>query len=167
MPFAFETQRHCLLANKILEVRKIMKRQFQFLCLGVFLFVATGAVAAGVSAQSPGPATTAPSGAPQTNTSTMATSKDRCLNCHGPFDKLAAATTNHMAASGERITPHRYVPHDSKDAKAIPECGNCHQSHPVRPTASDLAVLPKSNVQWCYTNCHHENNFTPCKNCHN
>jgi hypothetical protein len=167
MRFPFETEGRSLLPNKILAVRKIMKRQFQFVCVGVFLFVAIGTVTAGVSAQSTGAATIAPSGAPQTGASTMATSKDRCLNCHGPFDKLAAAAANYMAPNGERVTPHHYVPHDSKDTKAIPECSNCHQSHPVRPTASDLAVLPKPNVQWCYTNCHHENNFTPCKNCHN
>ena len=83
---------HSLLANEILAVRKIMKSQFQFVCVGVLLLVATGTIAAGVSAQPTGAATTAPSGAPQTGASTMATSKDHCLNCHGPFDKLAAAT---------------------------------------------------------------------------
>ena len=143
-----------------------MKRQFQFMCVWIFLFVTIGLVTPRVSAQSPGAKTAAPPTTPQTNTSMTGSSKDRCLNCHGPFDKLAAATPNYMAQSGERITPHRYVPHDSKEAKAIPECYNCHQPHPVRPALTDLAALPKPNVQWCYTSCHHENHFTPCKNCH-
>jgi len=105
-------------------------------------------------------------GTSQTNPPAIANSKDVCLNCHGPFDKLAAATSNYKAPSGEVITPHRYVPHDSKEAKGIPECSNCHQPHPAEPTASDLATLPKPDVQWCYTACHHKNNFEPCKDCH-
>ena len=35
MPFSFETEGYSLLPNKILAVRKIMKRQFQFVCVGV------------------------------------------------------------------------------------------------------------------------------------
>jgi hypothetical protein len=127
-----------------------MKRKFLFIWIGVFLYVAT-IISSGTS---------------QTNAPTMAASKDLCLNCHGPFDKLAAAAANYMAPSGEKTTPHRYVPHHSKEAKAIPECSNCHQSHSVDPTASDLAALVKPDVQWCYTTCHHKNNFKPCQDCH-
>jgi hypothetical protein len=166
MSFSLGTEGHCLLPNKILAVRKITKRQFRFVCIGVFLFAATGTVTTGVTAQPNGAVTTAPSATLYTDASTMPASKDLCLNCHGPFDKLALATANYMAPSGERTTSHRYVPHNSKEAKTIPECSNCHQSHPVPPTASDLAVLPKPDVQWCYTTCHHKNNFTPCKDCH-
>ncbi len=101
-----------------------------------------------------------------TSTTTAAVSKDTCLDCHGPYDKLVAATSTYVAPSEEKITPHQYVPHASKEAKAILDCSNCHQSHPVPPTASDLAALPKPDVQWCYTTCHHENDFTPCKKCH-
>ncbi|HVP80464.1 MAG TPA: hypothetical protein VMV04_21480 [Thermodesulfobacteriota bacterium] len=127
-----------------------MKRRFLSLCIGVFLLVTT-IVSTDV---------------PRTNGQTTATSKEACLGCHGPFDKLAAATTGYVAPSGEKITPHRYVPHSSKEAKGIPECSNCHQPHPAEPTASDLAALAKPDVQWCYTTCHHRNNFEPCKDCH-
>jgi len=114
-----------------------------------------------------GAATAAPSGTPQKNASPpAAVSKEACLDCHGPFDKLAGASPKYVAPSGEKITPHRFVPHDSKEAKAIPGCDNCHKPHPLPPTATALAALPKPDVQWCYTACHHENNFTPCKDCH-
>jgi hypothetical protein len=131
-------------------MRRIMKRKFAFICVGVILCVLT----------------TSSSGTSQTNAPAMTASKEACLNCHGPFDKLAAATPSYKAPSGEKITPHRYVPHDSKEAKGIPECGNCHQPHPAEPTAVDLAALIKADVQWCYTTCHHKNNFEPCKGCH-
>lgn len=121
--------------------------------------------AAAIAAAAEAPSTSsAPQPTPSTNTT--AVSKDMGLDCHGPFNKLAARTSNYVAPSGEKITPHQYVPHDSKDAKAIPQCSNCHQSHPLPPTASDLATLPKPDVQWCYATCHHKNNLTPCKNCH-
>ena len=93
-----------------------------------------------------------------------AASKEACLNCHGPFDKLVA-NVNYQAPSGEKITPHRYVPHSAKEAKAIPECSNCHEPHPV-PPAANAAALPKPDVQWCYTACHHKNTFQLCKDCH-
>jgi hypothetical protein len=127
-----------------------MKGKALFIGIGVFLFVAIP-VSSGVS---------------QTNAPTMENSKEACLNCHGPFDKLAAATAGYAAPSGEKITAHRYVPHPSKEAKAIPECSNCHQPHPAPPAAGDLAALVKPDVQWCYTTCHHKNNFESCKDCH-
>ncbi len=114
-----------------------------------------------------GAATVAPSGTKQKSASPPAVAtQEACLDCHGPFDKLAAATVVYTAPSGEKITPHRFVPHDSKEAKAIPRCNNCHEPHPLPPTASALAGLPKPEVQWCYTACHHTNNFAPCKDCH-
>jgi hypothetical protein len=105
----------------------------------------------GVAAESPAPA--------------AAVSKEACLNCHGPFDKLVA-NVNYQAPSGEKIAPHRYVPHTAKEAKAIPECSNCHEPHPVPPVAGGVATLPKPDVQWCYTTCHHKNTFQLCKDCH-
>jgi len=93
-------------------------------------------------------------------------SRDMCLGCHGPFDKLVTAAPSYVAPSGEKITPHYYVPHTSKEAKAIPECSNCHQPHPVPPTAADITAMGKPGVEWCFTTCHHENDFTPCKKCH-
>jgi len=127
-----------------------MKKNFLSTWTGALLFLAI-AVSSGVS---------------QTNAPTMENSKNICLKCHGPFDKLAAATPTYTAPSGEKITPHRYVPHDLKESKGIPECSNCHQPHPVSPVTSGLAALAKPDVQWCYTTCHHMNNFKLCKECH-
>ncbi len=95
-----------------------------------------------------------------------APAENKCLNCHGPFVKLIVSTTNYVAASGEKISPHRYVPHDSKLQKDVPDCLHCH-------TAQSLTFLPakgsidlkKANVEWCYS-CHHEKNFQSCKDCH-
>ena len=38
----------------------------------------------------------------------------KCLACHGSFDKLAEKTANFKAPSGETTSPHRYVPHTDK-----------------------------------------------------
>jgi predicted CXXCH cytochrome family protein len=87
-------------------------------------------------------------------------SKDACLKCHGPFDKLTAKTANYKFPSGETTSPHRYVTHDSKD---IPECTNCHKPHPVPLTSNE--GLPKANGEWCYS-CHHIKNLQTCSTCH-
>ncbi len=126
-----------------------MKREFRFIWVMMFLLVSAS------------PAT----GGPQKSDQTAASSKDACLACHGPYDKLAAATAGYVAPGGGKITPHRYVPHETKEAKGIPECGNCHQPHPLPPAASTSATA-KPDVQWCFANCHHENNFESCKKCH-
>jgi hypothetical protein len=93
--------------------------------------------------------------------------KEACLKCHGPFSKLAEKTRGYKAPSGETTTPHRHVPHDSKEEKTIPECEQCHQKHPVPPTAEDLAALKnkKPSLDVCYK-CHHIEDFTSCKTCH-
>ena len=97
---------------------------------------------------------------------TAADSKE-CLTCHGPFDKLAEASAKYVAPSGEKGSPHRFVPHDSKKEGDIPECANCHKAHPVDPLPAKGSIdLSKVNVQWCYDTCHHEKNFEPCKKCH-
>jgi len=91
---------------------------------------------------------------------------NQCLSCH-PFDKLIEATGQYVAPSGEKTSPHRYVPHDSKKDADIPECTNCHVAHPLDPLPTQGSVdLSKVNVQYCYDTCHHEKNFTPCKSCH-
>ncbi|HUP04982.1 MAG TPA: hypothetical protein VMU19_13395 [Bryobacteraceae bacterium] len=93
--------------------------------------------------------------------------ENECLGCHGPFDKLAADTAKYVAPSGEKVSPHRYVPHDSKKEEDIPECTNCHKAHaPDAPPAAGSVDLTKVGVQWCYDACHHEKNFTSCKQCH-
>jgi hypothetical protein len=140
-----------------------MKRDIRFdfiLALGVMVAVM---VSMHVTLLPAGAAAASPSVQPGTPVNEA--SKETCLTCHGPFDKLAAST-NYQAPSGEKISPHRYVPHTAKEAKAIPECSNCHALHPVPPTTSGLTALPKPEVQWCYTACHHKNTFQPCKDCH-
>ena len=99
---------------------------------------------------------------PATAASTEAgCSKNVCLGCHGPFDKLISATANYNGweISGQVASPHRYVPHASKD---IPECSNCHKPHPVPITSKK--ELPKANGDWCYT-CHHVR-VLECGTCH-
>jgi cytochrome b subunit of formate dehydrogenase len=132
-----------------------------------------------VAATSPSQPTTGTSvavaGATATPSSSTATSpsqpavamgKDACLACHGPFDKLTALAPKYATDAGEKVNPHRYVPHDEKDAKAIQECSNCHKPHPLPPSATDIAAQSKTDVNWCYSACHHQNNFTTCKACH-
>jgi predicted CXXCH cytochrome family protein len=63
--------------------------------------------------------------------------------------------------NGDKQSPHRYVPHDSKN---IPACSNCHKPHPVPPSAADIAAMANPNPQWCYT-CHHTQVLT-CGSCH-
>jgi hypothetical protein len=108
-------------------------------------------------------ASTAPS--VQSSSPPAASSKSACLNCHGPFDALAA-NANYHAPSGEKISPHRHVPHTSTGITSIPGCDNCHAPHPVPPSPAAVAALPKPDVQWCYTACHHKNTFQLCKDCH-
>lgn len=93
-------------------------------------------------------------------------SANDCLDCHGPFNKLIEATANFQASSGEKTSPHRYVPHDSKQAVDIPECTNCHKPHSLAslPSKGDIELSAVS-VEWCYS-CHHEKNFKSCKECH-
>ena len=92
--------------------------------------------------------------------------KAKCLSCHGPFEKMTGVTDKYTAPSGEKISPHRFVPHDSKKVEDVPECTNCHTAHPINPPAHGSVDLSKVNVKWCYETCHHEKNFTSCKQCH-
>ncbi len=90
-----------------------------------------------------------------------------CLDCHGPFDTLILTSTNYVAPSGEKTSPHRYVPHDSKLAKDVPDCSHCHTAHSLDSLPAKGSVdLSKVSVQWCYATCHHEKNFKSCKDCH-
>ena len=89
-------------------------------------------------------------------------SKDACLKCHGPYDKLISATSDYLMQDGDKQikrSPHGYLPHDSKD---IPECSECHQPHPVPLTSKE--GLPKADVKWCYM-CHHTGDLQ-CGTCH-
>ena len=88
--------------------------------------------------------------------------KTKCLACHGSFDKIAAATADYETPSGEKTTPHRYIPHAEK--KDIPECTECHTPHPV--PLEDKSKVVKANIDYCYGSCHHARNLQPCSNCH-
>ena len=93
--------------------------------------------------------------------------KDTCLGCHGPFDKITDPPDKYVAPSGEKTTPHRYVPHDSKKDEDVPECTTCHTAHPLDPLPEQGSVnLSKVEVQSCYGACHHDNSFTRCNTCH-
>jgi hypothetical protein len=87
----------------------------------------------------------------------------KCLACHGPYDKLAEKTANFKTAGGETVTPHQYVPHEDKTD--IPECTECHVPHPV-PLEDKSTVVKPDKLTFCYSNCHHMANLQPCKDCH-
>jgi hypothetical protein len=91
------------------------------------------------------------------------TDKPKCLECHGPFDKIAAATAKYQAPSGETVTPHQYVPHAEK--KDIPECTECHRPHPI-PLEDKKQVVKPDSIDFCYASCHHAHNLQRCSSCH-
>ena len=187
-----------------------MRRQFRFVCIGVFRFALVLGMSGCASALTPryappptatmplppaATATTVPSAIPTnspatatmptpstaaskptvvatavatqgsqptTSTTAAAVSKYVCLGCHGPFNKIIASSTNYVAPSGEKTSPHRYVPHDANAAVNIPECTNCHTAHSLSPLPTAGSIdLSKVGVGWCYVSCHHQNNFTP------
>ena len=127
----------------------------------LFFFVAVGMCSFAPSILADGSGKTAGSQPPSTSTENGNTAA-QCLTCHGSFEKLASAPPSYVAPSGEKINPHRYVPHDLKD---IPDCVSCHKPHSATPTADEIAALPKPNVKTCFE-CHHKQNFAPCKSCH-
>lgn len=143
--------------------RGIMRRDIRLGFSLVLVLTVAGMAFAQLSLGPGGAVAAAPSAQP--GAADNAASKETCLGCHGPFDKLTGSA-NYQAPSGERISPHRYVPHSAREAKAVPECSNCHEPHPVPPTTSSPSALPKPEVQWCYTACHHKNTFQLCKDCH-
>jgi len=134
-------------------MRKTTTRAFFILALGCLL---AAALSVSQAAGPPAKPETAPA-------QIQPGDRDACLECHGPFDNLVAGPKNITAENGEKINPHRYVPHNRKDQKSIPVCVRCHKPHPL-PLASK-ADVPKPNIAWCYT-CHHAEEFTPCGSCH-
>ena len=91
------------------------------------------------------------------------TEAPKCMDCHKSFDKVAEATANYVAPSGETTTPHRYIPHAEK--KDIPACTECHRPHPI-PLQSKEQVVKPDNIDFCYSSCHHAHNLQPCNSCH-
>jgi len=111
-------------------------------------------------------ARTAPSAGATASRPVAKPAENECLDCHGPFDQLIADTAKYTATSGEKTSPHRYVPHDSKLAKDIPACSQCHPAHSLSSPPSKGSIdLSKVSVEWCYS-CHHEKTFQSCKDCH-
>ena len=90
--------------------------------------------------------------------------KEKCLGCHGAYDKLREKTKGYKAASGETVTPHQYVPH--ADAQDIPECTECHTPHVIPLTDKSTVVKPK-DLGFCFqSGCHHMQNLQNCHTCH-
>lgn len=91
-----------------------------------------------------------------------------CLGCHGPYEKLVAASKEYVTKDGEKVNPHTTVDdtilkvHES--GKGILNCETCHKPHP-QPFTTIQDVAP-ANVEYCYLQCHHQENFTPCSECH-
>jgi hypothetical protein len=112
------------------------------------------------------PTASTPTDGAQSTTPEVKKKERKCIDCHGPFDKLAGMPANVTAPSGEKINPHRYVPHDSKEEKDVPECLQCHTAHPLSPKPDKGSIdLSKVSLQYCYT-CHHDNTLKSCKECH-
>ncbi len=139
--------------------RRIMKTHTRLLFYFVVVSMVAGMLLTRLSLILVG--AVAPSPSTEAGAQPSGTSKETCQSCHGPFDKLVASA-NYQAPSGEKISPHRYVPHNATEVKAIPECSTCHEPHPVPLPAN----VPKGDVQWCYTTCHHKHTFQACKDCH-
>jgi hypothetical protein len=84
----------------------------------------------------------------------------QCLKCHHPsYDKIREATAKFKTPGGVTVNPHQYIPH--KEKTVIPDCTECHEAHGM----GVKAIKPKE-VTFCYTACHHMNNFDPCTKCH-
>jgi cytochrome c553 len=126
-------------------------------------------VSSWISAQTP-----VPDAAPAASAPEKTPAKTVCLACHS-YDEVIAKTADHMMPGGDKISPHRYVdfragkdpalkPHRVTGVENIPECSNCHKGQPVPHTGPvDRSAL---KVDFCYTSCHHQENFSPCSECH-
>jgi hypothetical protein len=88
----------------------------------------------------------------------------KCLACHS-YDKIRQSTAKYKMPSGERVTPHQYLPHDDMENGKIPDCTDCHVAHPVPLVDKSTVVKPK-NITFCYTACHHMKNLAACSICH-
>jgi len=88
-----------------------------------------------------------------------------CLACHGDsFEKLVSKKPTFKASSNEIINPHQYVPHNEKKAENVPNCTDCHSTHPIPP--KEKIDLSKVNADNCFLSCHHTDTFQRCGNCH-
>ncbi len=88
-----------------------------------------------------------------------------CLSCHeGSFDKLAEKKASFKTESGLLVNPHQFIPHGEKKAENVPNCLDCHTSHPNPP--KEKIDLAKVEVESCYVSCHHLRTFNKCVGCH-
>jgi hypothetical protein len=133
------------------------------------LFLTTIGILSCVWAAGAADRATAPKSRPHLRQALLASrpvAENPCLACHS-YSKIIEATAGFVAPSGEKSTPHKYVPHDSKKDDEIPECANCHTAHALDPLPAKGSLdRSKVNVQWCYTACHHEKDLKSCKQCH-
>lgn len=86
---------------------------------------------------------------------------DFCLACHGPYEELLARSEGYTTADGLEANPHMPVPHDKADPA---KCNLCHEVHPL-PVTDEVQIEP-ADIEYCFKACHHENDFTPCSECH-
>jgi hypothetical protein len=84
-----------------------------------------------------------------------------CLDCHGPYEEVMAATVDYIAPRDIEVNPHTFVPHDSD---RILECRHCHVVHELPLTIPE--ELTPANVNHCYLACHHIGTFQTCSECH-
>ena len=88
--------------------------------------------------------------------------QEKCLACHGPFEKLVKMPAAFKTPADETVNPHKYIPHDTED---VPKCTECHMPHEI-PLKDKASVVKPKDVLFCYDSCHHAHNLQPCKNCH-
>lgn len=85
---------------------------------------------------------------------------EQCLACHGDFKDIAAKSEEYVNEFGEKVNPHRYVPHDSTK---LPECLSCHKQHEIPPKGK--VEQTDMTMDYCYS-CHHTQTFEKCTDCH-
>jgi hypothetical protein len=90
-----------------------------------------------------------------------------CLACH-QWPAVMQASANYKTEDGIAVNPHTFIdtsdPKPHSTGKGIPDCTNCHKPHPLPPPPA--AQIPKGDVEYCFSACHHQRNFTPCSQCH-
>ena len=87
--------------------------------------------------------------------------KDQCLACHGPFEKLVKKDFK-IEAVPNPINPHVFVPHIGQ-TKDFFDCLLCHQQHTIPP---EKGYHDKSATLDACFGCHHTEEFAKCSSCH-
>jgi len=118
-------------------MRSIIQALVRGACIAAVVLLAGGSSLAQTAPSAPG-LQPAP-GAGASAAPLAAGSQPDCLACHGPYEKIMAATASYCMPSGETTSPHKYVPHKSKN---IPECRNCHTAHALPPPSKASVRKP-------------------------